>query len=104
MDSTLKEKLQPIKLFICDVDGVLTDGKLIYMTNGEEAKNFSVLDGVGFHMLNRLDLDIKTAWITGRECATTTHRANKLKIDLNLRPQNLNHETYYKMTKEYENL
>ena len=47
MDSTLKEKLQPIKLFICDVDGVLTDGKLIYMTNGEEAKNFSVLDGVG---------------------------------------------------------
>jgi len=30
--------------------------------------------------------------------------ANKLKIDLNLRPQNLNHETYYKMTKEYENL
>ena len=81
MDNVLKEKLQPIKLLICDVDGVLTDGKLIYMTNGEEAKNFSVLDGVGFHMLNRLDLDIKTAWITGRECATTAHRANKLKID-----------------------
>mgnify|MGYP006144211977 CR=1 FL=1 len=30
--------------------------------------------------------------------------ANKLKIDLNLRPQNLNFETYYKLTKEYENL
>ena len=30
--------------------------------------------------------------------------ANKLKIDLNLRPQNLDHETYYKITKEYENL
>ena len=29
---------------------------------------------------------------------------NKLKIDLNLRPQNLDHETYYKITKEYENL
>jgi len=30
--------------------------------------------------------------------------ANKLKINLNLRPQNLDHETYYKITKEYENL
>ena len=30
--------------------------------------------------------------------------ADKLKIDLNLRPQNLNHEIYYKITKEYENL
>ena len=81
MDNTLKEKLEKIKLLICDVDGVLTDGTLIYTTNGEEAKNFSVLDGVGFHMLNRLDLNIKTAWITGRECATTANRAKKLKID-----------------------
>ena len=30
--------------------------------------------------------------------------ADKFKIDLNLRPQNLNHEIYYKLTKEYENL
>ena len=30
--------------------------------------------------------------------------ANKLKINLNLRPQNLNMETYYKLTREYENL
>ena len=29
---------------------------------------------------------------------------NKLKINLNLRPQNLNFDTYYKLTKEYENL
>ena len=30
--------------------------------------------------------------------------SNKLKIDLNLRPQNLNFETYYKLSEEYENL
>jgi 16S rRNA (adenine1518-N6/adenine1519-N6)-dimethyltransferase len=30
--------------------------------------------------------------------------ANKLNIDLNLRPQNLDHDTYYKITEEYENL
>ena len=101
MDNVLKEKLQPIKLLICDVDGVLTDGKLIYMTNGEEAKNFSVLDGVGFHMLNRLDLDIKTAWITGRECATTAHRANKLKIDKVYNGVIEKIESYNDLKKEY---
>ena len=42
MDNALKEKLEQIKLLICDVDGVLTDGTLIYTTNGEEAKNFSL--------------------------------------------------------------
>ena len=41
MDNILKEKLEKIKLLICDVDGVLTDGTLIYTTNGEESKNFS---------------------------------------------------------------
>ena len=101
MDNVLKEKLQPIKLLICDVDGVLTDGKLIYMTNGEEAKNFSVLDGVGFHMLNRLDLDIKTALITGRECATTAHRANKLKIDKVYNGVIEKIESYNDLKKEY---
>ena len=84
MDNILKEKLEKIKLLICDVDGVLTDGTLIYTTNGEEAKNFSVLDGVGFHMINRLDIDLKTAWITGRECATTSYRGEKLNMHLKI--------------------
>tara|TARA_B100000378_G_C18016270_1_gene402600 strand:+ start:694 stop:1236 length:543 start_codon:yes stop_codon:yes gene_type:complete len=101
MDNVLKEKLQPIKLLICDVDGVLTDGKLIYMTNGDEAKNFSVLDGVGFHMLNRLGFNIKTAWITGRECAATAHRANKLKIDKIYNGVIKKIESYNELKKEY---
>jgi 3-deoxy-D-manno-octulosonate 8-phosphate phosphatase KdsC-like HAD superfamily phosphatase len=35
MDKQLKEKLSGIKLFICDIDGVLTDGALIKSTSGE---------------------------------------------------------------------
>ena len=101
MDNALKEKLEQIKLLICDVDGVLTDGTLIYTTNGEEAKNFSVLDGVGFHMLNRLDIDLKTAWITGRECATTSHRAEKLKIDKVYNGVIRKIESYNELKKEY---
>ena len=101
MDKALKEKLEQIKLLICDVDGVLTDGTLIYTTNGEEAKNFSVLDGVGYHMLNRLDIDLKTAWITGRECATTSYRAEKLKIDKVYNGVIRKIESYNELKKEY---
>ena len=101
MDNALKEKLEQIKLLICDVDGVLTDGTLIYTTNGEEAKNFSVLDGVGFHMLNRLDIDLKTAWITGRECATTSYRSEKLKIDKVYNGVIRKIESYNELKEEY---
>ena len=101
MDNILKEKLEKIKLLICDVDGVLTDGTLIYTTNGEEAKNFSVLDGVGFHMINRLDIDLKTAWITGRECATTSYRGEKLKIDRVYNGVIRKIESYNELKEEY---
>ena len=77
MDKNLKN----IKLFICDVDGILTDGQFIKDTAGEESKSFNVLDGVGFVMLRLLDIGIKTAWITGRESATTELRAEELQID-----------------------
>ena len=56
MDKQLKEKLSGIKLFICDIDGVLTDGALIKSTSGEEMRSFNVLDGVGFVMLRLLKL------------------------------------------------
>jgi 3-deoxy-D-manno-octulosonate 8-phosphate phosphatase (KDO 8-P phosphatase) len=81
MDKKLKEKLSGIKLFICDIDGVLTDGAFIKSTSGDELRSFNALDGVGFVMLRLLKLDIKTAWITGRESATTTLRAKELQID-----------------------
>ena len=101
MDNALKEKLAQIKLLICDVDGVLTDGTLIYATNGEQSKNFSVLDGVGFHMINRLDINLKTAWITGRECATTSYRAEKLKIDKVYNGVIRKIESYNELKKDY---
>ena len=73
--------LKNIKLLICDIDGVLTDGQFIKSSNGDELRSFNALDGVGFVMLRLLNLNIKTAWITGRESVTTTLRAEELKID-----------------------
>ena len=81
MDKKLKDQLSQIKLLICDIDGVLTDGSFIKSTSGDELRSFNALDGVGFVVLRLLNLNIKTAWITGRESITTTQRAEELQID-----------------------
>ena len=52
-------------------------------------------------MINRLDINLKTAWITGRECATTSHRAEKLKIDKVYNGVIRKIESYNELKKEY---
>ena len=47
----LEQRLAPIKLILCDVDGVLTDGKLYYGPQGEVMKVFNVRDGVGIKVM-----------------------------------------------------
>ncbi|WP_456401572.1 KdsC family phosphatase [Persephonella sp.] len=74
----LSLKAQKIKWFIMDVDGVLTDGRIIYDNKGNEIKNFSVKDGLGISMLHKGG--IKTAIITGRNSDIVLKRAEELKI------------------------
>lgn len=75
---SLLEKAKEIRLLICDVDGVLTDG-LIYMGNqGEELKAFHVHDGYGIRAL--LTSDIEVAIITGRNSQIVQARADTLGI------------------------
>lgn len=67
-----------VRLLICDVDGVLSDG-LIYMGNqGEELKAFNVRDGYGIRCL--LTADIEVAIITGRTAKLVEDRAKTLGI------------------------
>ena len=49
----LIEKAKKIKLLILDVDGVLTDGRLIYNEDGTESKNFDVNDGLGMFLVRQ---------------------------------------------------
>lgn len=67
-----------VKLFVMDVDGVLSDGKIIYDANGDETKNFHVQDGFGIELLHKAG--IKTAIITGRSSPIVEKRAKELKI------------------------
>jgi 3-deoxy-D-manno-octulosonate 8-phosphate phosphatase (KDO 8-P phosphatase) len=75
---SLIQKAKLIQLLICDVDGVLSDGKLSFNNHQEESKSFNVKDGLGIKQL--LDSDITVAIITGRQSNIVTHRAMELGI------------------------
>ncbi len=71
--------LKNIKVLVMDVDGVLTDGKIIVDSNGVESKNFDVQDGLGIVLLHQCG--IKTAIISARQSEVVKFRAGDLKID-----------------------
>jgi 3-deoxy-D-manno-octulosonate 8-phosphate phosphatase (KDO 8-P phosphatase) len=76
----LLERARKTRLLIMDVDGVLTDGRIIMDNLGHELKEFDVKDGHGIVMAHRANL--QTALISGRESETTARRAQELGIDL----------------------
>jgi 3-deoxy-D-manno-octulosonate 8-phosphate phosphatase (KDO 8-P phosphatase) len=73
------KKSENITAIFFDVDGVLTDGKIIYDESGREIKNFNVKDGFIVSYLKRSG--ILTGAISGRESEATTKRCAELKID-----------------------
>lgn len=74
-----KEVKKTIKLFLCDVDGTLTDGGMYYSENGDELKKFNTRDGMGFQLLR--EAGIKTGIITSEDTKIVENRAKKLKVD-----------------------
>jgi len=62
-----------------DADGVLTNGQIIYDSEGKETKNFDVQDGLGIVLLKRAGL--KTAILTARASKAVEIRAKDLKVD-----------------------
>ena len=73
-------KARIIKLLICDVDGVMTDGGLFFGDNGLEYKAFHSRDGLGITMLQRSGIPL--AVITARTSEVVSHRMKNLNIDL----------------------
>lgn len=74
----LNARLAKIRIFLCDVDGILTDAS-VFIGQEQETKRFYIRDGLGFIMLR--DEGIKTGWISNRPSIATTKRAEELKID-----------------------
>ena len=78
ISSSLKKRLTRIKLFLCDVDGVLTDGS-IFIGGEREFKRFNIRDGLGLVLARRAGL--KVGWVSARPSLATKLRADELKID-----------------------
>lgn len=69
---------QNIKLLALDVDGVLSDGRVIYASDGSELKAFNIKDGLGIKLLQRAGVTV--AIITGRRSTVVGRRAAELGI------------------------
>jgi len=71
-------KAQDIKLLICDVDGVFSDGRIYMGNDGEELKAFHTKDGFGIKSLINVGIDV--AIITGRQSKIVENRMTNLGI------------------------
>src|SRR6202035_3886689 len=67
-----------VRLLSCDVDGVLTDGRIFLAEDGRELKAYSCLDGLGMKWLERSGVTV--AWITGSKTPAVAQRARTLGI------------------------
>ena len=89
------ERAKDIRLVILDVDGVMTDGRIVIDDNGLEQRNFDIKDGFGVVALQMTGVDV--AIITSKKSGAVRHRAEELKIKHF-------HEGIKKKTEPYEQM
>jgi 3-deoxy-D-manno-octulosonate 8-phosphate phosphatase (KDO 8-P phosphatase) len=77
-ESAIQERAARIKLLLMDCDGVLTDGRIWILENGEDQKAFHTRDGLGIDLLHRAGL--KSGIISGRISIALERRAQSLGV------------------------
>jgi 3-deoxy-D-manno-octulosonate 8-phosphate phosphatase (KDO 8-P phosphatase) len=77
ISTAIRHRAKRVKLFLCDVDGVLTDGS-IFIGGEREFKRFNIRDGLGLVLARRAGL--KIGWVSARPSLATKLRADELKI------------------------
>lgn len=78
VDSLIITKAKNIKLLVCDIDGVFSDGKIYLGNDGEELKAFNTKDGFGIKALGQSGVDV--AVITGRQSNIVEKRMTALGV------------------------
>ena len=76
ISTAVRKKARAIKLLLLDVDGVLTDGRIILDDRGVETKHFNVRDGQGIVLLMRAGIEV--GLITARSSKAVRYRAKEL--------------------------
>ncbi len=77
--ASIERRALHIKLLLMDCDGVLTDGRLWLLEDGEEQKAFHTHDGLGLSLLHRAGL--RSGIITGRSSQSVARRAAELGVE-----------------------
>jgi 3-deoxy-D-manno-octulosonate 8-phosphate phosphatase (KDO 8-P phosphatase) len=78
INQDIADRAKRVKILILDIDGVMTDGRIIYSVYGDELKFFDVQDGFGISLINRAG--IRTVIITAKKSRIVKHRARDLKV------------------------
>ena len=100
LDNKLKDKIQRVKLLILDVDGVLTDGKIIYSSFGHDIKEFDVKDGFGITLLYRAG--IRSVILSARSSRTIRKRAKDMHVDAVYENAHIKLDAYNKILQKYK--
>jgi 3-deoxy-D-manno-octulosonate 8-phosphate phosphatase (KDO 8-P phosphatase) len=74
----LRPRLEAVRLFLCDVDGILTD-TAVWMGAEDELKRFNIQDGLGLRLLQKEGIQV--GWVSNRPSFATSQRALDLKVD-----------------------
>ena len=77
---SIQKRLAKIKLFVFDVDGVLTEGGIYINPYGELIRRFNVKDGLGIRLL--IENKLKVAFVSGGEGSSIKFRAKQLGVDI----------------------
>ena len=93
------QRASRVSVLVIDVDGVLTDGRIIYADYGDELKFFDVQDGAGLVFWNRLGL--KSAIITARRSRLVKRRAKEMRVDFLAQQRLLKLPAYEAMLKRF---
>ncbi len=78
LDPRISARAGHIKLLLLDVDGVMTNGTLLFSPEGEESKGFNTQDGFGIRLLQEAGIDVGV--ITARSSAAVSARCTNLKM------------------------
>ena len=76
--SGLNARFKKIKLLLLDVDGVLTDGRIVYDSVGRDSKFFDVHDGLGVYVLHKFG--INTVLITAKNSKSIGPRSKDMRV------------------------
>lgn len=94
------KKARNVRAIFFDIDGVLSDGKIIYDETGKEIKNFSVKDGYIISHLKKAGIVVGA--ISGRESGVTQKRCAELKLDFCHQGIVDKADTFKKLAKHYD--